>query len=165
MTTRRLASAFFALTLPLAVAACSNEENTLAEPELNGEAGTATEEAEPVDDQSSTTVSTVYETETAAAKDKPAPATKKKPDKGPCEWVPVEQGQFGDEVYNYCDGRFASVGIYGTDAVGSLFWNGDDWEHIEEAGQTYTGFRCYDEAHLDELGAPSAFKEEIILCE
>ena len=34
MTTRRLTAAFFALTLPLAVAACGTDDEKLAEPEL-----------------------------------------------------------------------------------------------------------------------------------
>lgn len=172
MITRRLAAALCVLTLPLVAIACSTEEDALAEPELRQEATTPTEEEqeETTTERSSTTVSTVYETETveedngAAKKNEPA-AAESGGSKGPCKWTPAEQGSVGDKVYSYCDGRFAEVGVYGTDATGYYRWDGNDWAKIDHAGQTYTGFRCYDEAHLDDLGVPATLKEQMILCD
>ena len=174
MTTRRLTAAFFALTLPLAVAACGTDDGKLAEPDLTSapETSSAAEESEKEEtsERSSTTVSTIYETEVEEADaeddggDKEAGAGAGS-DKGPCEWKTVEEGEVGEEVSDYCDGRFASVGIYATDASAYMFWNGKEWEAIESAGQTYTGFKCYDEAHLEELGVPAELKEQMIICD
>lgn len=175
MTTRRLAAAFFALTLPLGITACSNDEDSLAEPNMDQEVSTPTEE-ETTTERASTTVSTIYETETEtvdeeddSAKQKREPAAaadaSSGSDKGPCNWKSVEQGSPGDEVSSYCDGHFARVGIYATDATSYMMWNGQDWEHIEPAGQTFTGFKCYDEGDLDELGVPADLKQDMILCD
>lgn len=175
MTTRRLAAALFVLTLPLGITACSSDEDSLAEPNMDQEVTTSAE-AETTTERVSTTVSTIYETETETV-DEPDDSAKKKrepaaaadagggSDKGPCEWKPAEQGSPGDEVSSYCDGRFARVGIYATDATSYMMWNGQDWELIEPAGQTFTGFRCYDEGDLHELGVPADLKQDMILCD
>lgn len=180
---RRYTAAFFALTLPLAMAACGAEDETLSEPEMTSppaasaadnsaeETAAATTEAakEETSERPSTTVSTIYETENeeAAAEDKgdKEAGAGAGSDKGPCEWKPVEEGEIGEEVSDYCDGRFASVGIYATDASAYMFWNGKEWEVIESAGQTYSGFKCYDEAYLEELGVPAELKEQMIICD
>lgn len=160
MTPRRLAAATFALALLLAVSACSSED-TLAEPDLAAQPAAEETEAEaPEAEETSTTVSTVSETETVAA-EKPA----KKNDKGPCEWTPVEEAQTGDVVQTYCDGHFASIGQYQTDQLEYVYWDGEDWVSIERGGRTYTGFNCYDEAHLDDIGVPAELKEKMILCD
>ncbi|MCT1450695.1 hypothetical protein [Corynebacterium sp. p3-SID1194] len=71
---RRCTAAFFALTLPLAVAACGTEDETLSEPEMTSppaasaadttaeETAAATTEAakEETSERPSTTVSTIY---------------------------------------------------------------------------------------------------------
>ena len=176
MTTRRIVAAICALTFPFAATACSSEEDALAEPDLSQEVSTTAEEAtETTSERSSTTVSTVYETTTDADKKSPKKkeTEKKEPaaaadtgsSKGPCKWKPVEEGSVGEEVSSYCDGKFASVGIYATDGVGYLRWDGNDWVRIDSAGQTHTGFKCYDGAHLDELGVPAAMKNEMIICD
>ena len=95
MTTRRLTAAFFALTLPLAVAACGTDDGKLAEPDLTSapETSSAAEESEKEEtsERSSTTVSTIYETEVEEADaedhqgDKEAGAgSDSGSDKGPC---------------------------------------------------------------------------------
>lgn len=171
MTTRRLAVAFCALALPLTMSACSNEGDTLAEPELDNEFSSSPEFEEATTERSSTTITTIHETITESAGKSlktgapSAAAAKKGSDKGPCEWKSVEEGQIGDKVSDYCDGRFASVGIYASDASVYLFWNGEDWEPIESAGETYTGFVCYDNANLETLGVPSELKEQMIICD
>ena len=176
---RRCTAAFFALTLPLAVAACGTDDEKLAEPDLTSapETSSAAEEnQEETSERPSTTVSTVYETEgddaEADTDDKGGEDDKEAgagagagSDKRPCDWKPVEEGEPGEEVSDYCDGRFASVGIYATDASGYFFWNGEEWEAIESAGQTYTGFKCYDEARIEELGVPAELKEKMIICD
>lgn len=174
MTTRRLTAAFFALTLPLAVAACGTDDEKLAEPDLTSppETSSAAEDSqEESSERASSTVSTVYETkdDKAAAdeggEDNKEAGTGSDSNKGPCDWKPVEEGEPGEEVSSYCDGRFARVGIYATDATGYFFWNGEEWEAIESAGQTYTGFKCYDEARLEDLGVPAELKEQMIICD
>ena len=172
----RYTVAFFALTLPLAVAACGTDDETLSEPEMTSppaasaadnsseETAAATTEAakEETSERPSTTVSTIYETE-----EKEAVAAEPDADseKGPCEWKPMEEGAPGEEVSVYCDGKFAEIGIYATDAVGYVMWDGNEWVRIEEAGLTQTGFKCYDKATIEKLGAPEEIKENMIYCE
>lgn len=179
MTTRRLAAILCTLTLPFAVTACSNGDDALAEPDLTGHATISPDAGETtISEQSlvtvSTTVSTTHETATDSKKDTKGGSSKKKEpataadassSKGPCTWKPAEEGSVGEHVSSYCDGKFASVGIYGTDGVSYLRWDGNDWVGIESAGQTYTGFKCYDGAHLDELGVPAAMKNKMIICD
>ncbi len=171
MTIRRLTAAFFALTLPLAVAACGADDETLAEPDLSSapETSSAAEgsENEKSSERPSTTVSTVYESADDDADD--AGDDKKEEDqgseKGPCHWTPMEEGTPGEEVSVYCDGRFAKVGLYATDATSYARWDGKEWVGIESAGTSHTGFKCYDEAQIDELGVPAELKEQMVLCD
>ena len=170
MSSRRLASALCALTLPLAMVACSSSNDTLAEPDLSAAPTSAsteetTESAESSKESSSrpsTTVSTIYETESDEAEDTPA---KKDSDKGPCDWKSVEEGEIGDTVQSFCDGKFARVGKYATDDTKYLHWDGKEWVAIEPDGTTLTGFNCYDEAKMDELGIPAELKENMIACD
>lgn len=170
---RRYTAAFFALTLPLAMAACGAEDETLSEPEMTSppaasaaaeETAVATTEAakEETSERPSTTVSTIYETE---EKEAVAAEPDAGSEKGPCEWKPMEEGAPGEEVSVYCDGKFAEIGIYATDAVSYVMWDGNEWVHIEEAGLTQTGFKCYDKATIEKLGAPEEIKENMIYCE
>ncbi|WKK62006.1 hypothetical protein QYQ98_03740 [Corynebacterium sp. P3-F1] len=176
MTTRRIVAAICALTFPFAATACSSEEDALAEPDLSQEVSTTAEEAtETTSERSSTTVSTVYETTTDADKKSPKKkeTEKKEPaaaadtgsSKGPCKWKPVEEGSVGEEVSSYCDGRFARVGTHGTDDTVYLQWDGNDWVSIESSGKTFTGFKCYDGAHLDDIGVPDAMKNKMVICD
>ncbi|MDN8594603.1 MULTISPECIES: hypothetical protein [unclassified Corynebacterium] len=172
MTIRRLTAAFFALTLPLAAAACGTDDENLAEPDLTSAPETSStaegSEKETSSERPSTTVSTVYESADDDADD--AEDEKKKEEeqgseKGPCHWTPMEEGTPGEEVSVYCDGRFAKVGSYATDATSYMRWDGKEWAGIESAGTSYTGFKCYDEAQIDELGVPAELKEQMILCD
>lgn len=177
MTTRRLTAAIFALTLPLAVAACGTDDEKLAEPDLTSapETSSAAEEnQEETSERPSTTVSTVYETEDDKAeadsddKDSEGDTETKEAgagaeagsDKGPCDWTPMEEGEPGELISFYCDGSHAGIGTYATDHTEYVYWDGKEWAGLEASGQTYTGFKCY-----DELGFPDELKQKMIICD
>lgn len=177
----RYTAAFFALTLPLAVAACGTDDEKLAEPDLTSapETSSAAEESEKEEtsERSSTTVSTIYETEGDDAEadtddkggeddkgDKEAGAGAGS-EKGPCDWTPMEEGEPGELISFYCDGSHAGIGTYATDHTEYVYWDGKEWAGLEASGQTYTGFKCYDEAEVDELGFPDELKEKMIICD
>lgn len=174
MTVRRLTAAFFALTLPLAAAACGTDDETLAEPDLSSapETSSAAEESEKdeTSERPSTTVSTIYETEDEEGDaeddkgDKEAGAVAGS-DKGPCEWTPMEEGEPGELISFYCDGSHAGIGTYATDHTEYLYWDGKEWAGLESSGQSYTGFKCYDEADVDELDFPAELKERMVICD
>ena len=181
MTTRRLTAAIFALTLPLAVAACGTDDEKLAEPDLTSapETSSEAETEEETSERPSTTVSTVYETEDDEAeadsdnKDSEGDTETKGAgaeagsgsDKGPCDWTPMEEGEPGELISFYCDGSHAGIGTYATDHTEYVYWDGKEWAGLEASGQTYTGFKCYDEAEVDELGFPAELKERMIICD
>lgn len=175
MTIRRLTLAIFALALPLAVSACDTGDNTLAEADLSSQPGSSSAEADvettASDSSSSSAVSGAAGKSSPAGEeteDSPQSTTTKAEsgsDKGPCEWRDVDQGEPGELVSFYCDGKYAGIGTYATDHTEYMLWDGNFWVAIEEAGQTHTGFRCYDEAKVEELGFPAELKEHMIMCE
>ena len=174
MTIRRLTAAFFALTLPLAAAACGTDDENLAEPDLTSAPETSSAAGESTKEETSerpsTTVSTVYETEDekAAAEngegDMEAGA-KTGSGKGPCDWTPMEEGEPGELISFYCDGSHAGLGTYATDHTEYLYWDGKEWAGLEPSGQTYTGFKCYDKAKVEELGFPDELRQKMIICD
>ena len=155
MTLRRtLSTASLAVSLPFALAACSESED-IAEPIMTTEAASSTSS-----EQSSTTVSTIVET--VSEEESPEPETQSK---GPCEWMPVEQGHPGELVSMYCDGTHASIGTYASDHVEYLSWDGKDWVRFESSGTTYTGFACYDIAQAKRQGFPAEIIDRMIPCD
>lgn len=165
MTTRlRVRALCFTALLSLSLAACS-QDDALDEPNLTSSAAETSGEEE-TQEASSTTVTTIYETEEKQEKTEAAPAEPAKKAEGPCEWTPMEQGSPGEEVYSFCDGRWAIVGIYATDAVGEFFWNGTEWEALAHDGRTtMTNHICYDLDRVRGMGAPEEFISKLIPCD
>lgn len=153
---RTLRAIALAITLPLLLSACSE---SLPEPELTAEPLASSSE------NPSTTVSTVSETvseETVPKKETPEPDTQPT---GPCDWTPFEQGQPGELVSMYCDGKHASIGTYATDHVQYFSWDGTDWVLFESSGTTYTGFACYDTAKAKRQGFPKQIIDRMVTCD
>lgn len=64
----------------------------------------------------------------------------------------------------YCDGKWAVAGAKQTDWIVAFRANGDKWAVVKPAGQTNTGFKCYDTARLRSQGAPAQFTDKLLTC-
>jgi hypothetical protein len=64
----------------------------------------------------------------------------------------------------YCGGGWARVALPQSDGMKLLRWDGTGWHDVEPAGETMTGFRCYDRAGLVTEGAPEELFGNITVC-
>lgn len=71
---------------------------------------------------------------------------------------------FTGTTVTYCDGQWATAGANQTDWSESFRHHNGGWSRIQPAGQTRTGFRCYDGAALLQQGAPQAFLNSLVVC-
>lgn len=71
---------------------------------------------------------------------------------------------FTGTTVTYCDGQWATAGANQTDWSESFRHHNGGWSRIQPAGQTRTGFKCYDGAALRQQGAPQAFLNSLVVC-
>lgn len=71
---------------------------------------------------------------------------------------------FTGTTVTYCDGQWATAGANQTDWSESFRHHNGGWSRIQPAGQTRTGFKCYDAAALRQQGAPQAFLNSLVVC-
>lgn len=71
----------------------------------------------------------------------------------PDGWIPL-----------YCGGGWARVALPQSDGMKLLRWDGVGWNDVAPAGETVTGFRCYDRAGLVAEGAPEELFGNITVC-
>lgn len=71
---------------------------------------------------------------------------------------------FTGTTVTYCDGQWATAGANQTDWRESFRYHNGGWSRIQPAGQTRTGFTCYDSAALRQQGAPQAFLNSLVVC-
>lgn len=113
-------------------------------------------------ESSSTTQSTVTETE-PSNQEQPVSA---EPASGGCE--PADFQAAGYASINHigsCDGQWATGGQAQTDNVSHFRFTDGKWVRIENAGETFTGFHCYDAAALAEQGAPGWLLDRLVVCD
>ena len=185
---RRIGALVFAGLLPLALASCSDDEGdvteAVAEDSTTSKASSETSDQEDAE-ASETTESTE---ESSKSKKKPNPAlgssapkqpseetspTASKPPqqaKGKCHWTKVENAvsKPGRNVVSmYCDGFWAYVGTYQTDATWIERFNGREWEEVAPDSERTSGMggRCYTPDYLRGLGAPESLIEVGATCE
>lgn len=176
---RRIGALVFAGLLPLALSSCSDDEgdgtDAVAEDSTTSTASSETSDQEDAE-ALETTDSTEESSKSKKRKPNPtlgssAPASDdgepsipfkqpKKQAKGECIWPTVEEAEYkpGENlVSTYCDGTWAVVGQYQTDAVGLSHYNGKEWEGVDPDSHYSTGAGpCYSEDLLRDLGVPDA---------
>lgn len=64
----------------------------------------------------------------------------------------------------YCDGQWAQAGADQTDWIIAFRNAAGKWEPIEPAGESGTGFACYDVDALRNQGAPQEFVDSLLAC-
>lgn len=156
-STQKLIPAAVAFLGMAALSACSGTED--------GSTGTASSSVVVTSIQSSETPSTSVETVTAtdpASNEQPAPERQAA---GGCDPADFQAAGFSSITHvAFCDGQWATGGQAQTDSVNHFRFVGSSWTKIEHAGETPTGFRCYDRVWLGEQGAPAGFVDNVMAC-
>lgn len=96
----------------------------------------------------------------------PAPAPAQRGACSPSTFDALVPGwpNFTGTTVTYCDGQWATAGANQTDWSESFRHHNGGWSRIQPAGQTRTGFKCYDGAALRQQGAPQAFLNSLVVC-
>lgn len=184
-TSRRFAALIFTALLPFALVSCSDDSDDAPETvaEDTTASSTSSESSEQESQESTEPTGNSSETKkkpnptlgSSAPKqpsEETSPTASKPPQqaKGKCHWTTVENAvsKPGRNVVSmYCDGFWAYVGTYQTDATWIERFNGREWEEVAPDSEYTSGMsgRCYTPDYLRELGAPEGLIEVGATCE
>lgn len=155
--TQKLVPAAVAFLGMAALSACSGAEDSSADTESSSVMVTSITSSETP----SASVETVTATD-PTSEGQPEPGQQAT---GGCDPTDFQAAGFSSITHvAFCDGTWATGGQAQTDSVNHFRFVGDSWTKIEHAGETPTGFRCYDRVWLGEQGAPTEFTEGVTPC-
>lgn len=184
-TARGIAALMFTALLPLALASCSDDNDDAPETvaEDTTASSTASESSEQESQESTKSMGQPSETKTKpnptlgssvpkqpSEETSPTASTPPQQAKGKCHWTKIENAVSmpGRNVVSmYCDGFWAYVGTYQTDATWIERFNGREWEEVAPDSERTSGMggRCYTPDYLRGLGASEGLIEVGATCE
>ncbi|HIW91440.1 MAG TPA: LppP/LprE family lipoprotein [Candidatus Corynebacterium avicola] len=102
-------------------------------------------------------------TDTDDSRDNEPAFTTAAPD--PCDTETIGDALDDGWEVAFCEGEWARTVLPQSDGQNLLRWDGETWSHVEPAGETFTGFRCFDREKLIDDGAPEELFGNITVCD